>query len=333
MKLAIGNYKPSGDHVARVMASMMGGLRAAGAEFEDWLPYASSPVLPQARAVIHLADPAEAQPAPGKANVLLWGRTRAGALDMGEVARLSQFDVILTWSPDQMHQARAATAPFGRIVGMIEPAPAPRFDLCNPERPLLRVPGRPLRFLWIARQKPEAWKFVLMAWRAAFTPTFFADVALTIAGGHAPIPESIVDQGGAVTVNHAAHVWDPDWAALYEAHDVVICDQTDGYGMGVPALEAQAAGCLLVGPSAGTLAGAITDGTAAVAPVDENGGCSAQDFGALLRRVNEAWGTSTLEPLRQNGIAKARERSWVQIGKTVLGIVRDIAYNGMRRVG
>lgn len=305
-------------HTYRVVGgALLPCLKAAGLELELYEP---GWPLPQSRAALHLCDPDWAMPLQGKRNFLISCRTRLGTL---EPSRMGLFEFFLCFTKDQAKQAAEALAPYGVLVGDIEPAPMPLFLQADTARSLLKIDGRPLRFLWHGSPHKPEWEFLLSAWRDAFAGDFYKTAHLTVIGSGNGGPD--VEQPHGITLDRQDRRTDPEWAELYARHDVVIGTQTWGFGLGVPFADAQAAGCLLVGPKLGCLQSLVSGETAV--PVDHP-----RLLAAALRATMEGWGTDAFEVTRARGIAQARARSWLVIAEKIVEKITALSYKGMRAV-
>ena len=320
MRIAVATHATTDPHVHRIGRWLLGSMQSLGAQWEPWMP----PHPPQARVALQFARPDQATAAEGKKNVLLWAKTTPGKLDPADIVRMAGFDLILGWSKDQVRQISEARAVTGRSTpARIDPAVAPPFMAVDPSRPLLKVPGKALRFLWLGSTMPQDWQSVLTAWRDAFQATLYKDVTLSALG--TPSDEDGEEKGHGITVVHRWPKLDAEWATLYGSHDVVIATQTWGLGLGAPFVEAQAAGCLVVGPEAGTCAAACSPGRAVLTETP-------QDLPKALKAVSEHWGSEDIEILRATGCQAARKRDYRVIAEGLYGLLQDAAYKGMRAV-
>lgn len=199
-----------------------------------------------------------------------------------------------------------------------------------PERARLRGPGRPLRYLAVGSPiGRKGWELVAPAWRLAFGKRPDAHVELYVKTFRADGKEGEVATafGGAVTID-TRDLEPQQLLDLYAGADVYV-HPSYGEGFGMTALEAMAAGCLLLAPEIGGLTEFVGPDTALLIhrsrPVTiDYGGVkqssqvqSEADVARALWLAWEGWGTPALEELRGRGVLRARTFTWRRSAETL----------------
>ena len=273
----------------------------------------------------HLCPPHFFEPVPDKVNVLM-SMWEGDALPEKIVDQLAWADHCIVPSAYcqevwRAHGIDAAVVPLG----ISEP-----YIQSDNTRPLLAGNREKLRFLWLGSNlERKGWPLLAPAWRMAFEGV--ADVELyikTIGDGE---PQSLF--GGRVYIDTR----DLDEAALVELYEgaSVFIFPSYGEGFGLPALEAMAAGCLVIAPESYGLTEFVNPYTALVMAPGRRARVSygaeyemsvpePQALAAAMRKAYEMWGTGPLETIRRTGAQYARRFTWKAAAERLLEVLRAI---------
>lgn len=299
-------YLTAGYHLHRALRELLGSrLVDVGAE-------GGHP-----RMVLHFCPPHFFAPILGKINVLfsMWEAERlpeefVRALRCAERLLVPSTYCQRVWD---RHDLEAAVVPLGIHEAWAQ---------VPTERHILRGPGSPLRYLCVGSPiARKGWQLVAPAWRLAFGGRA-ADAELYIKSFRADSEVGAITPlyGGKVTID-TRDIEPQQLLDLYAGADVFV-HPSYGEGFGLTALEAMAAGCLLLAPLMGGLTEfvaaetALLIGRSAQVEVDYGGVKmaaqvqNAEDVARAFTLAYEAWGTPALEELRQRGCLRARTFTW-----------------------
>lgn len=187
-----------------------------------------------------------------------------------------------------------------------------------------RTDGR-LRFLFLgSRIQRKGWQFVVPAWKQAFAST---PAALEVQLYIKVIKSESADQQGVQNVYGDGVVFDtrdlsePALAELYSTADVFVFPSL-AEGFGLPALEAMAAGCLVIAPYTGGMRDFLTPenhlrlekddkGTVKYGDAEFDIACpSVPSLARALRAAYEGWGSEEFDDMRRRAWFDARAFSW-----------------------
>jgi hypothetical protein len=288
----------------------------------------SGQLAPRGSLVLHVTPPHLFKPVYGARNVLfsMW---EAESLPDDIVAHVRRADAHIVPSLFCKHgwsraKLQADVVPLG--------LPEAYMDL-----PARCIPDKPKRFLWVGSAIPrKGWNLIAPAWQRLFpggdrngwkdAPQLYVK---TIGDGTVKEPA-----GGQITLDQR-DLDDVGMLELYQSADVYF-STSFGEGFGLPALEAMAAGCLVVSPEAG--GDFLTKETAiivhrSVRTLVSYGGRfaaslpSPQDVAEALQIAMLYWGSFRNERVRLAGQAAARAHSWrasaVQLMEVLNRLVMD----------
>lgn len=299
-------YLTAGYHLHRALGELLG-RRLVDVGAEGGHP----------RLVLHFCPPHFYRPIRGKVNVLfsMW---ESDVLPAEFVAAFKRAERLLVPSRYckgvwERHELEADVVPL---------AAHEAFSAVPSERPRLRGPGKPLRFLCVGSAiGRKGWELVPPAWRRAFgRPGSWAQLYVKTfrADGQPGDVRTAFEE----TVTVDTRDLEPQQLLdLYAGADVFV-HPSYGEGFGMTALEAMAAGCLLLAPELGGLTEFVAADTALLiqrsrSATIEYGGAkvsslvqSEEDVARALRLAYEAWGTAPLEELRARGCLRARTFTW-----------------------
>lgn len=271
----------------------------------------------QPRTHLHMTPLHAFKPIKGKRNVLfsMWEGDVLPAEFLPALRAADQLIVPSTYCQQVWKRAGfdADVVPLGLHDG---------FQTCDVDRRLLRAPGHRMRFLWVgSRSVRKGWPLLAPAWRAAFGMTSTdLPVQLYVKTIGLPGNQKVEELYEGAVVVDTRDIEPVEMLQLYESADVFVFP-TLGEGFGLPALEAMAAGCLVLAP----LTGGLTDfyghhtglviEQSEVATMDYGAQYVARiptvvDVGKALRMAAEAWGTPEIEALRRHGATVARRFTW-----------------------
>lgn len=280
--------------------------------------------VPHPRTVIHLAAPGRVMYPEGKHNILVSLRNQAGPLTLREVAAFRQAAAVFVFSEDQAHQVKVVAEVDAEV---LQAAPSSRFSDLDPTRSRIRSTSDSVRFVWFGTQDVDEWRLIAQAWRDAHPPGLLHRSTLTVYGGAYGTPEAqgVRDVGNGVTAHLRNLYTDEEVAEVLPLYDVFVALSTGGAGLGVAALEAQAAGLLLVAPRLGTLAAASSLGSYVLG--------QPEDLVRAFRELERAWGGSNVEALREDACRKARALTWDAVAGRVVEVAAARFRGGLRMVG
>lgn len=278
------------------------------------------------RVHLHYCPPHLFRPVPGKLNVLfsMW---EAPLLPEEMRASIASADVNVV--PSEF--CRSTWASYGVDAEIVRlGVPGAYLDV-DPSRPLIEK--RQLRFLWLgAPILRKGYGLLASAWRKAFGRAV-APPRLTM---------KVIGDGSIRTEFAGSIVIDQrdlepiDVLKLYLDADVFVSTSV-GEGFGLPALEAMAAGCLVVAPETTGLREFVRGSTAVVLPARGRGSfvygpvefetpvVMDDDLAFALSAVARDWGMPALEATRQNGIRAARELTWDRTVDELLALVGRVS--------
>jgi len=274
---------------------------------------------------LHVCPPAQFRPIPNKRNWLftMWE---------GPVLPPSVANVVAVAERTVVPSRFCATAWLrSGLVADVVPLGVPAAYTEAPiERPVLRLAGRPVRFLWVgSKQIRKGWQLLPMGWALAL-PRFLFGATLTMK----TVGDGSTASSGGVTVDQR-DLDERELFELYAAHDVLL-STSFAEGFGLPVLEGMAAGCLAAAPRHSGLADFVGPETALVVRCDLEG--TANYGGAFRWRVpspravassmvtaERSWGTFGLETIRRRGVGLARSMTWSATAASLLSLMADDA--------
>lgn len=296
---------------------------------------------PKGAPIIHVAPPHRFVPVPGFRNVIfsMWEgekvpRDYVLRLKKAQVQVVPSNFCSVVWQRSGL--PRPHIAPLGVELGLYRKFTSERPELNRganntPARARRRpaTQGR-LRFLFLgAKVQRKGWHIVEPAWRQAFEnsrTSFEVQLYVKVIDKERQGVRSFYEGG---VVLDTRDLTKGALAELYHSADVFVFPSL-AEGFGLPALEAMAAGCLVIAPPTGGLQdflcpenclllekNAVSDITYAEttftipSPAPE-------DVSKLLRVAYETWGTKELEHMRRVGWFDARAYTWERTANKVV---------------
>ena len=332
MKLAWKHYKFPSDGEARGYAQgaylLYDALRRTGG-VADSMRLPADPV-----AHVHFCPPHMFQPFVGKANVLysMWEgdvlpdeHVMALALAQARVVPSRYCQAV--W---QRHGLDSHVIPLGLHPG---------WHAADADRDFVWRPDRKLRFLFVgSKQQRKGWERIAPAWIRAFSSASAPRAELYVKTvGDGTVTTAF---GGDVTIDQR-DLELSEMLALYESADAFIFP-TFGEGFGLPALEAMAAGCLVIAPETGGLTEFVSPQTALVLERDTEVTIaygaqyktripSDAEIAIKLRMAAEDWSTPLIQAIRRRGCEFARTLTTDAQALKLRGLLEQLRPEPMQR--
>jgi len=333
VKLAWRHYRfPAGLGIARGYLSAAFNLydalrRRVGPALRDAGAAGSDP-----RAHLHFCPPHWFAPVPGKINVLftMWEAPVIPPALLDPISRADRLVVPSTYCAEvwRAHGLEAQVVPLGVHESFLST------DYSRRTIAMAAGTGPRRRFLWVGSPiERKGWDRLAPAWARAFEgavdpPQLYVKTIATD-----PADRIVRGMNGQDHVLVDGRDLEPaDMLALYASADVFV-STSYGEGFGLPALEAMAAGCLVVSPLTGGHADFLDDSHGIVVPTRDVVSirygdaayrlevASIADLADSLRTARAGFGSPDLEARRLMGVHRARSMTW---GASAEGLLRAI---------